>query len=150
ASAYPPYPCDGPFVALEGGAATKWRGTGLAMDRVCVHGVIPKQGVASMIQANVRQMLTRSDAQLVLRLLSRDSDGEYARVESILGDHGIDELLDDPRLPIALREARQGACASYPLFSYVMVRHALRTVGETDRVMADYAASILLHFGLRD
>jgi len=31
----------------------------------------------------------------------------------------------------------------------VVVRHALRAAGEDGRVMADYVASILLHFGLR-
>ncbi|MFN9118075.1 MAG: hypothetical protein ACK5XT_08630 [Gemmatimonas sp.] len=37
----------------------------------------------------------------------------------------------------------------WPLFSYVVVRHALRQSGEEDPVIADYVASILLHFGLR-
>jgi hypothetical protein len=103
-----------------------------------------------MIQANVRQMLQRSDAQLVLRLLARGSESAYGDAESVLRDHGLDGLLDDPRLPEALIELRQGMCASYALVSYVLVRHALRTVGEEDRVMADYVASILLHFGLHD
>jgi hypothetical protein len=44
----------------------------------------------------------------------------------------------------------RGAHASLPLFAYVLVRHALLGGGEKDRVLADYAASILLHFGLRD
>ena len=103
-----------------------------------------------MIQANVRQMLRRSDAQLVLRLLARGSERAFTDAESVLRDHGLDELLDDPRLPVALIDLRQGMCASYPLLSYVLVRHALRSVGEEDRVLADYVASILLHFGLRD
>lgn len=103
-----------------------------------------------MIVANVRRQLRRDDAQLVLRLISRGSDAEYARAEATLRDQGLDDILDDPRLLPALIEARQGACASYPLFSYVVVRHALRGVGEQDRVLADYVAGILLHFGLRD
>lgn len=103
-----------------------------------------------MIHANVRQMLRRSDAQLAMRLLARGSDSAYADAEMVLRDRGLDELLDDPRLPGAIREIRQGMCASYPLVSYVLVRHALRSVGEEDRVMADYVASILLHFGLKD
>jgi hypothetical protein len=41
-------------------------------------------------------------------------------------------------------------CASLPLFSYVMVRHALKRLGEEDRLLADYVASVMLHFGLRD
>ena len=49
----------------------------------------------------------------------------------------------DPRLPAALMRSSQGACSSLRLFAYVMVRHALRRVGEEDRVLADYATSIL-------
>jgi hypothetical protein len=32
----------------------------------------------------------------------------------------------------------------------VVVRHALRAAGEGDRRLADYLASLVLHFGLRD
>jgi hypothetical protein len=103
-----------------------------------------------MIVANVRRQLKRDDAQLALRLVGRESSAEYERAEATLREGGIDELLDEPRLLEALVESRQGACASYPLFAYVVVRHALLKVGEQDRVLADYVASILLHFGLRD
>jgi hypothetical protein len=103
-----------------------------------------------MIVADVRHALRRDDAQLVLRLLARGSAVEYERGERVLRDEGLDALLDDPRLLTALLESRQGACASYPLFAYVVVRHAMQSVGETDRVLADYVASILLHFGLRE
>ncbi len=103
-----------------------------------------------MIVANVRTMLRRDDAQLALRLIAHGSASEYERAEGMLRDQGLDEVLDDPRLPRALREAPHGRVASFPLFAYVTVRHALREVGETDRVMADYVASILLHFGVRD
>ena len=103
-----------------------------------------------MILANVRQRLGRDDAQLVLRLIARGSAEEYERAEDSLRDDGIDALLDDPRLMGAIVESPQGARASLPLFAYVVVRNALRRVGEGDRVLADYAASILLHFGLRD
>lgn len=101
-----------------------------------------------MILANVRRTLRRDDAQLVLRLLSRGSDSELERAEAALSDRGLDELLDDPRLLDALIESRQGTCASYGLFAYVVVRQAMRSVGEEDRVLADYVASLLLHFGL--
>jgi hypothetical protein len=103
-----------------------------------------------MILANVRRNLGRDDAQLALRLVARGSQAEFQRAEGMLRDRGLDGLLDDPRLLTALMEARQGAVASYSLFSYVIVRHALRSVGEEDRVLADYVASILLHFGLRE
>lgn len=102
-----------------------------------------------MIVADVRRALKRDDAQLVLRLIARGSANEYERAEGVLRDEGLDTLLDDPRLLSALLESSQGACASYPLFSYVVVRHALQSVGESDRVLADYVSSILLHFGLQ-
>jgi len=102
-----------------------------------------------MILANIRRTLGRDDAQLVLRILARGSQAEYARGEDLLRDEGIEALLDDPRLPSALMEARQGIRASYALFAYVIVRHALRSVGEEDRALADYVASLVLEFGLR-
>ena len=103
-----------------------------------------------MIQATVRHHLSRDDAQLVARLISRDSGQPLEEIERAVSDEGIDAVLDDPRLPAALMRAGQGACASLPLFFYVTVRHALRRVGEEDRRMADYVAAILMHFGMRD
>ena len=103
-----------------------------------------------MILANTRYHLTRGDAELVARLIARDSGEELAQVEQQLCDHGIDAVLDDPRLPSAMLRSGQGACASLPLFAYVMVRHALRRLGEEDRMLADYVASVFLHFGVRD
>ena len=103
-----------------------------------------------MIIANVRQGLGRDDAQLALRLIARGSGDALDSAETTLRDEGIDTLLDDPRLLTALLEARQGAHASFALFAYVIVRHALRGAGEQDRTLADYVASILVHFGMRD
>lgn len=103
-----------------------------------------------MIQATVRHHLTRDDAQLVARLIARDSGTPLEEIERTLADQGIDAVLDDPRLPTALLRAGQGAWASLPLFSYVMVRHALRRLGEDDRRLADYVAAVLMHFGMRD
>jgi len=103
-----------------------------------------------MILANVRRQLRRGDAQLVLRLVARGSEDEYARAESELADHGLDGLLDDPRLLAALVETRHGAVASLPLFAYVVVRQSLRSAGEEDRALADYLAAVFLHFALRD
>jgi hypothetical protein len=101
-----------------------------------------------MILANVRQHLTRNDAQLAVRLIGRGSHAGLDEAETTLREQGIDALLDDPRLRAGLLVAHQGAHASLPLFAYVIVRHALQEVGEGDRVLADYVASILLHFGL--
>ena len=102
-----------------------------------------------MILANVRQQLTRDDAQLALRLVARGSAEVYEHAEGALRNNGIDALLDDPRLLPALLNSRQGAHASFRLFAYVVVRNALRDVQETDRGIADYVASILVHFGVQ-
>jgi hypothetical protein len=103
-----------------------------------------------MIQASIRHHLTRDDAQLVARLIARDTGSSLESLERRLTDEGIDAMLDDPRLPTALLRAGQGSFASLPLFSYVMVRHALRRLGEEDRRLADYVAAVLMHFGMRD
>ena len=100
-----------------------------------------------MILADVRHRLTRQDAQLVVRLLGRTSTQDLDRAEATLREQGIDALLDDPRLLPALIECRQGAHASLALFAYVVVRHAMLRLGEGDRGLADYVASVLVHFG---
>ena len=107
-----------------------------------------KEGL--LILANIRQSLTRDDAQLALRLVSRGSDSELASAEELLRSQGLDALLDDPRLPEALVKSRQAAHASLPLFAYVVVRQALRQVHEEDRGISDYVASIVVHFAMRD
>src|SRR4029453_17068389 len=101
-----------------------------------------------MMLANVRQHLTRDDAQLAVRLIARGSSDAIEEAETTLREQGFDALLDDPRLLAGLMVSRQGTHAPFPLFAYVVVRHALRDVGEGDRMLADYVASILLHFGL--
>lgn len=103
-----------------------------------------------MILADTRHQLTRDDAQLAARILARDSGDELAELESRLANEGIDSILDDPRLPAALLRHPHGARASFALFAYVMVRHALRKAGEGDRALADYVSAIVIHFGFRD
>jgi hypothetical protein len=103
-----------------------------------------------MIQATVRRHLTRDDAQLVARLIARDAGTPLEEIERTLADEGIDAVLDDPRLPTAMLRSGHGMWTSLPLFSYVMVRHALRRLGEEDRRLADYVAAVLMHFGMRD
>lgn len=103
-----------------------------------------------MILANARSMLGRNDAQLALRLIARGSADAQDAAEVTLRERGIDALLDDARLIEALLASPQGAHASFPLLAYVVVRHALREVGEEDRAVADYVASVLVHFGIRD
>ena len=103
-----------------------------------------------MIVANVRSRLTREDVALALALVAQQGAHARGRGESTLHDSGVDALLDDPALLSGLVETPRGAHASLPLFAYVVVRHALLHGGERDRMLADYAASVMLHFGLRD
>ncbi len=103
-----------------------------------------------MILADVRSKLTRADVALALALLAQQGSETRERGEHELREQGLDALLDDPALLPALVNTPRGREASLPLFAYVLVRHALLQAGEKDRVLADYAASIVLHFGLRD
>ncbi|HEY6220838.1 MAG TPA: hypothetical protein VIV65_12365 [Gemmatimonadaceae bacterium] len=100
-----------------------------------------------MILANVRQQLTRDDAQLAVRLLARVSGTPPETLEQRMVDHGLDAVLDDPSLPRALLQLPAGAHASLPLFAYALIRHALRDAGEMDRGIADYVTSIVVHLG---
>jgi hypothetical protein len=99
-----------------------------------------------MILANTRQQLTRDDAQLAIRLLARGSGEDLEALERRLADEGVDALLDDPALARALRQLPQASHASFRLFAYVIVRRALREAGDDDRGIADYVASLLIHF----
>lgn len=103
-----------------------------------------------MILADVRSRLTRADVALVHSLIAQSGADARDRAEQTMHDQGLDALLDDPALLPALIETPRGGHASLALFAYVLVRHALLQIGERDRVLADYAASVLLHFGLRD
>lgn len=103
-----------------------------------------------MILADTRYRLTRDDAQLAARLLASESGEDIPALEARLANEGIDAILDDPRLPAALRRDPRAAHASLTLFAYVMIRAALRQAGEGDRGLADYVTAIVLHFGIRD
>lgn len=103
-----------------------------------------------MIQADLRHSLTRDDAQLALHLVAPDSLRDRDAAEEALRQQGIDALLDDPRLLQALVADARAARASLPLFVYVVVRHSLRELGEGERAVADYVASVVVHFGSHD
>src|SRR4051812_41184443 len=103
-----------------------------------------------MILADTRHRLTRNDAQLAARLLAAESGESLDELEARLADEGINAILDDPRLPHALLRDPRAAHASFPLFAYVLIRHALRGMGEDDRGLADYVSAVLIHFGFRD
>jgi hypothetical protein len=103
-----------------------------------------------MILADTRHRLTRDDAQLAARLVATETGDDPRALETKIADGGIDAILDDPRLPAALLRQPRGAHASLTLFTYVMVRQALRRAGEDERGVADYVSAIVLHFAVRD
>jgi hypothetical protein len=103
-----------------------------------------------VIQANVREMLHRGDAELALALIAQGSRDEYEAAERRLRDFGIDAVLDDERLYPAILRSRQAAYASFPLFACVAARASMRKMGVHDPVLADYLAVLLIQFGLRD
>ena len=103
-----------------------------------------------MIQPNTRRTMTRDDAQLAIRLVARHAGADAEReLQDRLANEGLDAVLDDPRLPDALRYAPLGAVASLPLLTYVMVRSLLRNLGEDDRTITDYLAAVIVAFGVQ-
>jgi hypothetical protein len=103
-----------------------------------------------MLPGTIRHYLNRNDAQLALQLLVRREPSEREALETALRDHGIDALLDHPALGDAVQSQDEGCFVSLPLFTYVMVRRGLREADEHDRRIADFVASLLLHFAERD
>lgn len=99
-----------------------------------------------MFPGTIRQRLTRNDAQLVLHLLARREPLAREALEGALREEGIDALLDHPALADAIRTQEEGFFVSLPLFTYVLVRNALRDAEETDRSIADFVSSIVLYF----
>lgn len=103
-----------------------------------------------MVKPNVRASLTRDDAQLALHVIASGRIADLEEGERRLAHDGVDVLLDDPRLLIGLLRTDRGVIASYALLTYVVMRHALTRVGECDRVLADFLASLFMEFGVRD
>ncbi len=99
-----------------------------------------------MILPTIRASLSRSDAQHLIGLLGRsDPDlGESARLR--VEEHGLDSVLDDPRLLNALLTENDVAVRPSVIY-YVLVRHTLLEGGLDDRGTADYVASVLTAFG---
>ena len=103
-----------------------------------------------MVQPNVRASLTRDDAQLALHVIASGRTDEIEEGERRLASEGVDVLLDDPRLLVGLLRTDRGIIASYSLVAYVVMRHALTHIGEADRSLADFLASLFMEYGMRD
>ena len=99
-----------------------------------------------MILPMIRASLSRSDAQHLIGLLGRsDPDlAESARVR--LERHGLDSVLDDPRVLNALLTETDVTVRPSVIY-YVLVRQTLLEGGLESRETADYVASVLSAFG---
>ncbi len=99
-----------------------------------------------MIMPTIRASLSRSDARQLAALIGRDDSemSEAARLR--LDEHGVDSLLDDPRVLNGLLTDPDVSVPPTIVF-YVLVRQALLEGGIDDRGTADYVASLIAAFG---
>ena len=98
-----------------------------------------------MILPTIRASFGRTDALQLVELLGR-SDPELRRqAEERLERHGVDALLDDPRVLNALL-TEESVGSSPDLIFYVLVRQALLEGGIESRETADLVASVVVAF----
>ena len=100
-----------------------------------------------MILPNVRSSFGRDEAQLLVHALGRDDPEGEQRWESILSERGIDQLLDDPAALEAIMEGPSVSTFPLRLVLYVLLRQSLLEGGIQSRLLSDYLASLVLHFG---
>lgn len=101
---------------------------------------------AGMILPDVRASFGRDEGALLVHLLEeRGEDGDKLR--EVLAEKGIDPLLDHPVTARAVFEGPAISTLPLEVVSYVLLRRCLMETGVDDRVLADYATSLFLHFG---
>jgi hypothetical protein len=83
----------------------------------------------------------------LIRLLSAGDKSRKRHWESVLADHGIDPLLDDPRTLDAILRMPTLAPMPPSLVVYVFLRGALLENGIESRLLCDYVTSLFLEFG---
>lgn len=99
-----------------------------------------------MILPRVRSAFGRDDAIHLVHLIGRDDPETMESARRRLDEEGIDVLLDDPRVLNALLTDPQVAVPPALIF-YVLVRQALLEGGIESRELADYTATLVVHFG---
>jgi len=99
-----------------------------------------------MILPDVRSSFGRPEGAILVHLLARAGVDE-AECEHWLADRGIDPLLDHPSAAHALSEGDGISQVPLPLLSYVLLRRSLLDAGVESRLLADYLASLFVHFG---
>lgn len=101
-----------------------------------------------MILPTIRASFDRGDARHLVDLFGRDPELRK-EAEARLDEHGIDALLDDPRVLNALL-TQESVKAPPELIFYVLVRHALLEGGLDSRSTADFVASVVVAFSRSD
>ncbi len=99
-----------------------------------------------MIMPTIRASLSRSDARQLAALIGRDDPDMSEAARRRLDEHGVDSLLDDPRVLNGLL-TDPDVSVPPPVVFYVLVRQALLEGGIDDRGAADYVASLIAAFG---
>jgi hypothetical protein len=99
-----------------------------------------------MILPHIRASFTRQDALHLVALLGRHDRELLEAARERLELHGVDALLDDPRVRNALLTDPDVQAPPRMVF-YVLVRQALLEAGIDDRATADFVASLVVAFG---
>ncbi len=100
-----------------------------------------------MILANLRARFVPSDTHVVLELLAPlAADGDDEPSER-LRQEGFEALLDTPGMADRMCDPAWSGSPSPALFTYVVVRHALLSVGVDNVRLSDYLGAMLLEFG---
>lgn len=99
-----------------------------------------------MILPSIRSSFGREEAIQLADLLGHGDADAFASARTRLDESGIDVLLDDPRTLNALLTEDSVSVRPDVIF-YVLVRQALLEGGIDSRAVADYATSLVLHFG---
>ena len=99
-----------------------------------------------MIMPTIRASFSRSDARQLAALLGRNDPEMAEAAHRRLEEHGVDSLLDDPRVLNGLLTDPE-VSGPPPIVFYVLVRQALLEGGIEDRGTADYVASLVAGFG---
>lgn len=100
-----------------------------------------------MILPNVRASFGREEARWLIRLRAKGDPKRERHWESVVGERGIDPLLDDPATLEAILARRELHPMPAGLILYVLMRRSLLENGIESRVLADYLAALVLQFG---
>ncbi len=99
-----------------------------------------------MILPTIRASVSREDALHLVDLLGRHDAELRDAARQRLEEHGVDALLDDPRVRNALL-TDPDVRASPAIVFFVLVRQALLEGGVDDPATADFVASLVMAFG---